>query len=204
VDVPCSRVAGRGDPDVWRPGEPVEPNAASAVLPGSRLLGAAVRFLGAWREPRRARHLRLPGEPGRPGDARSCPSRASRPARGRPRDLSRRRGDRPADPPLDLDALILESVYPSIEEATRERLWIRLGPLGPPLSPLLLAQLKRRLGIASPALRRIDRIGQVRTVLQCFYSQSLGFMAEHFGQERRIRDSAEILSHEDSFRGSEV
>src|ERR1700710_491119 len=52
-----------------------------------------------------------------------------------------------ADPPLDLDALILESVYPTVEEATRNRLRIRFGPLGPPLASLLLAQLVPRLGI---------------------------------------------------------
>ncbi|HEY3567424.1 MAG TPA: alpha/beta fold hydrolase [Thermoanaerobaculia bacterium] len=67
-----------------------------------------------------------------------------------------------ADPPLDLDALVLESVYPTIEEATRERLRIRLGPLGPPLAPLLLAQLKPRLGISPSTLRPIDHISQVR------------------------------------------
>lgn len=67
-----------------------------------------------------------------------------------------------ADPPLDLDALVLESVYPTIEEATRNRLRIRLGPLGPPLAPLLLAQLEPRLGISPTALRPIDRISRVR------------------------------------------
>jgi fermentation-respiration switch protein FrsA (DUF1100 family) len=67
-----------------------------------------------------------------------------------------------ADPPLDLDALVLESVYPTVEDATRERLRIRLGPLGPPLAPLLLAQLKPRLGIEPSSLRPIDHIAQVR------------------------------------------
>jgi uncharacterized protein len=67
-----------------------------------------------------------------------------------------------ADPPLDLDALVLESVYPTIEEATRNRLRIRLGPLGPPLAPLLLAQLRPRLGVSPSALHPIDHISQVR------------------------------------------
>jgi fermentation-respiration switch protein FrsA (DUF1100 family) len=67
-----------------------------------------------------------------------------------------------ADPPLDLDALILESVYPTVEEATRNRLRIRLGPFGPPLAPLLLALLEPRLAISPIALHPIDHIGRVR------------------------------------------
>jgi len=67
-----------------------------------------------------------------------------------------------ADPPLDLDALVLEAVYPTIEEATRNRLRIRLGALGPPLAPLLLAQIEPQLGISPSALRPIDRISRVR------------------------------------------
>lgn len=43
-----------------------------------------------------------------------------------------------------------------------DRLRIRLGPLGPPLAPLLLAQLAPRLGISPSALRPIDRISRVR------------------------------------------
>lgn len=67
-----------------------------------------------------------------------------------------------ADPPLDLDALVLESVYPTIEEATESRLRIYFGPLGPPLAPLLLMQLEPRLGIDPASLRPIDHIGKVR------------------------------------------
>ncbi len=67
-----------------------------------------------------------------------------------------------ADPPLDLDALILESVCPTVEEATRNRLRIRFGPFGPPLASLLLAQLQPRLGITPAALHPIDHIGRVR------------------------------------------
>ena len=67
-----------------------------------------------------------------------------------------------AGPPLDLDALVLESVYPTVEEATENRLRIRFGPLGRPLTPLLLVQLKPRLGIDPASLRPIDRIGKVR------------------------------------------
>jgi uncharacterized protein len=67
-----------------------------------------------------------------------------------------------ADPPLPLRAMVLESVYPTIEEGTANRLRIRFGPLGPPLAPLLLAQLRPRLGISLASLRPIDRIRRVR------------------------------------------
>jgi alpha-beta hydrolase superfamily lysophospholipase len=66
-----------------------------------------------------------------------------------------------ADPPLGLDALVLESVYPAVGVATENRLRIRFGPLGPPLAPLLLAQLRPRLGISPAALRPIDHVGGV-------------------------------------------
>jgi alpha-beta hydrolase superfamily lysophospholipase len=66
-----------------------------------------------------------------------------------------------ADPPLGLDALVLESVYPAVEEATANRLRIFLGPLGPPLAPLLLVQLRPRLGIDPAELRPIDHVGGV-------------------------------------------
>lgn len=56
--------------------------------------------------------------------------------------------------PLQVDALVLESVYPTITQATRDRLgW---------LAPLLLWQLKPRLGLSPRDLRPIDHIGQVR------------------------------------------
>lgn len=67
-----------------------------------------------------------------------------------------------ADPPLDLDALVLEAVYPTIEAATENRLRIRFGPLGPLLAPLLTAQLGPRLGIGREKLRPIDSVGAVR------------------------------------------
>lgn len=63
-----------------------------------------------------------------------------------------------ADPPLRVDALILESVYQTIEEAVSDRLQIRLGRLGAYLSPLLTLQLSPRLGIRAEDLRPIDKI----------------------------------------------
>lgn len=69
----------------------------------------------------------------------------------------------PGGPAANLaDAVVLESVYPTIEEAVADRLRIRLGPLGPPLAPLLTLQLRPRLGVGTNALRPIERMGALR------------------------------------------
>lgn len=58
--------------------------------------------------------------------------------------------------PIAVDAMVLESVYPTIDQAVSNRIGMRLGPLKHPLLPLLLWQLKPRLGISSDDLRPID------------------------------------------------
>lgn len=58
-----------------------------------------------------------------------------------------------------VDAVVLESMYPTIEDAVADRLRIRLGPAGGPLSSLLLWQLPVRLGFGPEALRPVERIG---------------------------------------------
>lgn len=52
-----------------------------------------------------------------------------------------------------VDALVLESMYPSIEEAVADRLEIRLGPAGRVLAPALLWQLPIYAGIHAEALQ---------------------------------------------------
>src|SRR5215471_463760 len=64
-----------------------------------------------------------------------------------------------ATPPLDADALVVEMVYPTINQAIDDRLESRFGILGHPLTPLLSWQLKPRLGISAADLRPIDRLG---------------------------------------------
>jgi pimeloyl-ACP methyl ester carboxylesterase len=59
------------------------------------------------------------------------------------------------------DAAVLEAVFPTITEALDNRLAIRIGPLSRLLTPLLLLQLKPRLGIAPGDLRPIDEIGNL-------------------------------------------
>jgi len=63
-------------------------------------------------------------------------------------------------PPVD--AVVLESMYPTIEEAVANRLRMRLGPVGGPLSALLLWQLPLRLNIRPDALHPIKYLGQVK------------------------------------------
>ena len=63
--------------------------------------------------------------------------------------------------PLAVDALVLEAVYPDIEAATANRLSMRFGGLGRWLAPLLLLQLKPRLGISPSDLTPVSAISRV-------------------------------------------
>jgi len=58
--------------------------------------------------------------------------------------------------------LILESVYPTIEDAIKDRLAIYFGSLGHYLSPLLTFQLEPRVGISVDDLRPIDEISKAK------------------------------------------
>src|SRR5438105_33367 len=66
-----------------------------------------------------------------------------------------------ATPPLKVDALVLEAVYPTIEIATRNRMENYLGAFGGMVAPLLLGQLQLRLGVSASQLRPIDHIADV-------------------------------------------
>jgi uncharacterized protein len=56
------------------------------------------------------------------------------------------------------DAVILESMYPTIEEAVADRLVMRLGPLGAGIVPLLLWQMPLRTGVSAQDLRPIQQL----------------------------------------------
>ncbi len=60
--------------------------------------------------------------------------------------------------PLGIDALVLESVYPDIEQAIHNRVRHRLGWLSYIPAELLLLQMEKRFGIKSTELRPIDHI----------------------------------------------
>jgi len=63
-----------------------------------------------------------------------------------------------ANPQPPPDAVIVESMYPTIDEAVRDRLSIRFGSLGAKLAPLLLWQLPLQLHVPVEELRPIDKI----------------------------------------------
>jgi fermentation-respiration switch protein FrsA (DUF1100 family) len=56
-------------------------------------------------------------------------------------------------------AVVLESMYPTIDDAVANRLKHYLGPLGTSLAPLLLWQLPMRSGIDTAQLRPVAQVG---------------------------------------------
>jgi len=66
----------------------------------------------------------------------------------------------------EVDALVLESVYPTITDAVKDRLSMRFGTTaGHALAPLLLVQIPLRLGFGADQLRPIDAVANVRAPL---------------------------------------
>ena len=63
--------------------------------------------------------------------------------------------------PVEAEAVVLESVYSSIEQAVRNRLAIRLGKIGRWLAPLLVWQVEPRLGVRPDALAPIVAIDRL-------------------------------------------
>ena len=63
--------------------------------------------------------------------------------------------------PLEVDAMVLESVFPDIEDAVRNRVARFLGPLAQLPTAMLLAQLEPRAGIEPASLRPIQHIATV-------------------------------------------
>ena len=61
----------------------------------------------------------------------------------------------------EVDLIVLESVYPTITQAVRNRLAMRIGLFHHVVAPLLLIQLKPRLGITPDQLCPIDRLGEI-------------------------------------------
>jgi alpha-beta hydrolase superfamily lysophospholipase len=63
--------------------------------------------------------------------------------------------------PSGFDAVVLEAVYPRVGLAIENRIRIRLGPLAPALTPLLLLQIRPRLGMSPSDLEPIRSIAQL-------------------------------------------
>lgn len=66
-----------------------------------------------------------------------------------------------AEPPLPIDALVLEMVYPDIHRAIANRMALHLGGWARTLAPLLESQLKPRLGVGVEALRPIAHVASL-------------------------------------------
>jgi len=66
-----------------------------------------------------------------------------------------------ASPPLPVKAMVLELVYPTIEEAIGDRLALRMGAWASHLTPLVSLQLRPRLGVTAAALRPIDQVDKI-------------------------------------------
>lgn len=90
--------------------------------------------------------------------------------------------------PLGIDALVIEAVYPTVDEAVHDRLAMRVGPLRHLAAPLLLWQLGPRLGVARADLRPIDRMAHV----DCPVLMVAGELDEHttLAESRRMFDAA--------------
>lgn len=63
--------------------------------------------------------------------------------------------------PIQVDALVLESVYPTIEEAVQDRLEMRLGTVGRLVAPLLYWQIPLRINASLSELKPITALGKV-------------------------------------------
>ncbi|WP_281849192.1 alpha/beta hydrolase [Dyella sp. GSA-30] len=64
-----------------------------------------------------------------------------------------------AEPTLQVDAIVLEQVYPTIQDALRDRLSLHVGPAGPWLTQSFLITMHAMLAIDPERLRPIDHIG---------------------------------------------
>jgi pimeloyl-ACP methyl ester carboxylesterase len=68
-----------------------------------------------------------------------------------------------ANPPLDVDAMVLESVYPSIDRAISNRMRNAIGGAGPLFTPLMMAMIRPRLGFGADKLRPVEHVASLIT-----------------------------------------
>lgn len=62
-------------------------------------------------------------------------------------------------------AIVLEAVYPTLEEAIQNRIAMRLGTLGHYLSPLIMLQIEPRLGFDPKSLSPINHLSKAKAPL---------------------------------------
>ncbi|CAN7437513.1 alpha/beta fold hydrolase [Acidovorax sp. LjRoot129] len=94
-----------------------------------------------------------------------------------------------ARPQPAADAVVIESMYPTIEEAVNDRLRMRLGKIGAVLGPVLLWQLPLRTGVRPADLRPIEKLPTFDSPLLV----ASGSDDEHttWAETQRIYDAAE-------------
>ena len=88
-----------------------------------------------------------------------------------------------------ISALVVEAMYPTIEEATENRLRMYLGPPGKLLAPLLLLQLPLRSGVKVSDLRPVDAMAQLACAVMVIGGEKDMHTPE--AQTRRIFDAAQ-------------
>src|SRR5579872_4581427 len=66
-----------------------------------------------------------------------------------------------ADKRPPVAAVVLESMYPTIQDAVTNRLRLHVGALGPLFTPLLFMQMRPRLELDPQKLRPIDRVNHI-------------------------------------------
>jgi alpha-beta hydrolase superfamily lysophospholipase len=98
-----------------------------------------------------------------------------------------------ADPPLDVQALVLEMMYPTIVEATKDRCEIILGTPGRALSPFLTGQIKLRIGCSTDDLRPIEHVGKI-TVPKLFLAGTSDHHTKFSEAQNIFRQAAEPKS----------
>src|SRR4051794_36147653 len=95
--------------------------------------------------------------------------------------------------PLAVDALVLESVYPTFHSAVADRLHVWLGPfgfLGAAMAPALIQLVAPRIGVDPRRLRPIDVIANI--------SEPLLLIAGTEDQYTRLDESRELFARAQS------
>jgi uncharacterized protein len=112
-----------------------------------------------------------------------------------------------ARPPLAPNAAVLESMYPTIEEAVIDRIRLHAGDWAVPFAPVLLAQMPWRIGVSGADLRPIDALRSIKSPV--LIAGGSADMHTTGGETRRIFEAAnapkdlwivEGAAHEDLHR----
>ena len=113
--------------------------------------------------------------------------------------------------PLGIDALVLESVYPNINDAVHNRVAAKLGLLSTIPAELLLVHLKPRLGISPSQLRPIDHLPNVACPVYLIsgtddHRTTANETKEMFSAARQPKEMwlVDGAAHEDLYRASAV